>query len=292
MFNFEILADCQDSNVLAKQMVDKLFNDSVPIAQIIENNSLEHHAYTHPDHNKIEIKNFLNDNECKVNLVHEYTHRLRYKYQINDTPWFSEGLAQLAEMHYTSWPKFYSTIFSLNPYFMLSNVKDKYTNDSRSYPESFFLLNYIYSHFGNQQLLIKMMRSSKTGWDNILSSIRQLQQEQKINLGDKVITREFIIKHFAIALAINDSYLADYRLFEINPFFIPIIKQSISRIDVNKTYITDAKFSDFSILFSKHKIERTESFDIVYTIESLEPFILKSNITDDKDSEIYIYIKL
>lgn len=232
----------------------------------------------------------MSETELKINLVHEYAHRVRYKYNQNDVPWFSEGLAQLVEMSYTSWPYLYSDNLLYKPEIKISNSQSEYESNGRTYADSFYLLYYIYSHFGRDELLQKMMRSPLTGWDNILTSIAELQAQDKIYYKNIKINREYIIKHFAVALAVNDPYIAEYSLFYVHPAYNKIIdKQFIS----NGRLQTDSQ-NDFEIVYTKSRLsEKLESqYQLKYDIDSVTPFTIRPVSDNNQKSLIYIYIRL
>lgn len=277
-------------NILALNFVQKKFAVQIPPAQIVESPNLKFHAFTSPSENIIYVRSGMSETELKINLVHEYTHRVRYKYNQNDAPWFSEGLAQLVEMSYTSWPYLYSDNLFYLPEIKISKSQTEYENNSRAYADSFYLMYYIYSHFGRDDLLQKMMRSPLTGWDNILTSIAELQSEEKIFFKDIKINREYIIKHFAVALAVNDPYIAQYSLFYIHPAYNKIIDKEF----ISNDRLENNSQNDFEIVYAKKRLsEKFESqYQLKYSIDGLTPFTIRSIIDNNQKSLIYIYIRL
>lgn len=182
-------------------------------AQIIKDENLKYHAFAKKDENVILLNSALNDIQTKINLVHEYIHKYRYQIGANDEIWFSEGLAQMGEFMYSGWPNNYNTIVKDKGYLLISNDQNDFKPNGYGYPSSFLLFHYLYTHFGEKAFLNQVIHSSKTGWNNILESIEILKSKKIIIKDDFVVTKENIIRHFAVALALNDSYSAKYGLF-------------------------------------------------------------------------------
>lgn len=279
-----------DSTQNANEQVLQFLKDSgIQInqsAQIIKDENLKYHAFAKKDENVILLNPSLNEIQTKINLVHEYIHRYRYQIGANDEIWFSEGLAQMGEFIYSGWPNNYNTIVKDKGYLLLSNDQDDFKPNGYGYPSSFLLFHYLYKHFGGKAFLNQVIHSSKTGWENILESIEILKAKKIIKKDDFVVTKENIIRHFAVALGLNDSYSAKYGLFSTH---FRLDKAGVVSDGIFSKINQPRPAGSISIYYSDKYSNQCADCEI-YAIKSVDKVEIQKATGPDQ-GHLYIYIK-
>ncbi len=184
-----------------------------------------YYAYFHAHANRISLSPNLTDTETQLDLVHEFTHIYRHSFNNDEEVWLDEGLAKFMEYQYAGgvWPFLYEKKLRQNPELILGNDrKQGYGVEGIGYPSSFWMVLYLYNHFGGDKLIAKLMSSSKAGWANVESALADLRANGDIAEGPDLLTRDAIVRHFAIAVAVNDEFKAQFNLFSLDPRHEPL----------------------------------------------------------------------
>ncbi|MGZ3775860.1 MAG: hypothetical protein ACXVCY_18850 [Pseudobdellovibrionaceae bacterium] len=255
---------------------------------VVYTSNTEYLGYYLPESKQILLNNKLNSIEQQLTLVHEFVHVFRKEQNPHELRWLEEGLAKFWEYKYSNvWPQSYNLRFSKNPIFFLSDDEAFYGRNGEGYISSFYFIMYLYRHFGGDFLIHKLMTSEKSGWNNILSSIHELINEKIITIPVEMITKEKILRHFAVALWMNDSYLAKYALFQMNENFEPLNKySSYSALNPSIDGIRNNPTTDTLIIFTK---DFTAAGTENYVIENYSPF--KINKADANSlGKVFIHI--
>lgn len=258
---------------------------STPVT-IVPTDQLAYLGYYEPQSKRIYIDSKLDPIEEQLTLVHEYVHVYRKEHNSNEARWLEEGLAKLWEYKYSNvWPQSYNSRFIKNPFVVLSEDEAFYKKNGTGYISSFFLTIYLYKHFGGDSLIQKLMNSNSSGWDNILTSIHELIDSGEVQIPHELITKQKILRHFAVALWMNDPYSAQYSLFFIDENFEPLYKFS--------TY-SDVKFAknlpgaDSAIFYKSHFDRNFKTFEN-YVISNYQPFEI-SKATPDSTGNVFIHL--
>ena len=238
---------------------------------------------------KISISPLLTSSETQLTLVHEFVHAYREQFNQDEEVWLNEGLAKFIEYQYsTVWPVSYMERLRKKPIINLSSqVDDGMTNNyapkGDGYPASFFLVQYLYNHFGHEKFLKKVLTSSKSGWNNVISAIQELIKSNFIAMPISFVSKENILRHFAVSLWMNDMYLAKYALFQLDQKYEPLAKLNIAKFPPISAPDKDAVKIQFSDKYQNSNAKN------VYSILSYEPFVIKSADPNDK-AIVFIYL--
>jgi hypothetical protein len=244
---------------------------------------LEHLAYFDKNTNQIWLSPHLDTIELQLSLVHELSHVYRNQFNKNDDLWLEEGMAKWIEYRYSQvWPVSYATRLMKNPNIILSNDPDFYSQNGNGYPSSFWLFLYLYNHFGESNFIKLVMESPLSGWDNVLTAIHKLKSEHVIQIPDALLTKESILRHFAVALWMNDAFLAQYALFAIDDQFEAVSENHSSFAD------SFASTQGTQIIYSNKIIEAKSSS--CFAITSYTPFH-SSSCSPEKSAKVFVYIR-
>jgi hypothetical protein len=135
------------------------------------------------------------------------------------------------------------------------------------YAFSFWLVTYLQRHFGGEILLKKLLTSPLSGWENVTTAIRQWIVESGSSIPLELVTKESLLRHFAVAVLVNDPYAAKYGLFFIDSEFEPL--KSLKVATSTPDFLNDATIEG-QILISK--LEPCGPIDEAFSIISLKPF--------------------
>lgn len=183
--------------------------------------NMEHRGYFKVESAEIWIDDSLTSVNKKLMFVHELVHAFRQTHTSQEARWLEEGLAKFWEYKYASdlWPVSYNLRFKKNPMFFLSDDEKFYGREGDGYISSFFLVFYLYRHYGGMELINKMMRSKLSGWNNIIHAIQDIRNESLTPVPPELTTPLAILKHLSVALWANDPYEAKYGLFYMDQNF-------------------------------------------------------------------------
>lgn len=223
--------------------------------------------------NKIHLNTQLSALELQLVLAHELTHMIRHRYITSDELWIEEGFGKLIEYLYSGvWPKNYDLQLRNMDSFLISNDLKLYNPNGRGYVTSFYLLDYLYRHLGGISFLRAFIHSKETGWKNIILSAKALKASHIIGLPDQLLTVEALTANFAVALLINDPFVAKYGMFLIDREYEPLISYRDSIILSGR--LTPSKGNrNFEIAYSLGQVVRSSASQPgSYSIESLQPF--------------------
>lgn len=199
--------------------------------------------------------------EEQLTLVHEYVHVFRKEHNTQEARWLEEGLAKFWEYKYSHvWPQSYNLRFSKNPYFILTEDEAHYGRNGDGYISSFFLITYLYQHFGGDHLIQKLMKSDRSGWDNITNSIQELIEAKLVSMPAELITKKSILRHLAVALWTNDPYSAKYALFFIDQNF--------------EAAALSSKFSHNVIASNSIGVDSVITYSPIFKDDSAENFVI------------------
>lgn len=255
--------------------------------------SITHYGYVHPDQKEILLSNQLDSNDVQLTLIHEFTHILRYEYNRQEVRWLYEGLAQFWEYRYSRsvWPRNYNIQFKQNPIFRLSEDEKFYGLNGEGYVSSFFLVAYLYKHFGGDQLMVKLMKSKFSGWQNILTSIHELVVAQVVSIPEEFIDKNFILRHLAVALWENDPYSAAYALFQLDSQYTPLGSKDNKPFNFPKMVarVSEKDQEDSLIQYSFKYNHRLQDKAEYYAITNDKPITIV-NATDSPLNQIFFYI--
>ena len=170
----------------------------------------------------IELKPNLHQMKLKLALIHELVHIVRHSYNPNEVAWLDEGLAKLLEVQYsTVWAISYQDRLHLNGYIHLSENLEDFKPESYEYVSSYFFMQYLYNHFGGDQLITEILKNKHSGWGNIISSIQKLSEQKIIKIPSEDLNKRSIWRHFAASLYFNDAFMEPYALFQLDPQYQP-----------------------------------------------------------------------
>lgn len=239
-------------------------------------------GYVDRDLTRISISPRLDAGDTQLALVHELAHVYRAQFNLHEETWLNEGIAKFLEYRYSGvWPVSYMTrlrrkgALTFGP-LSLEGKEGNYGPGGDGYPASFFLVLYLYNHFGQEKFLSKILRSSRVGWDNVLGAVRDLTAEGALDLSAGFATKGAILRHFAVALWLNDPYAAKYALFSVDPSYEPLAKvSSLSLLPI----VADAAPREMRIQFSK-KFQASSAKE-VYSILSYDPVVIQKAKADD-----------
>ncbi len=243
------------------------------------------------DHNntRISISPHSDAIETQLNFVHELVHTYRKQFNLDEEEWLEEGLAKLIEHQYsTVWPVSYMERLRQRPMINLDSFAEdgkskNYAPKGEGYLASFFLMQYLYTHFGQEELLQKLLTSNKSGWDNVINAIHELTQSGPIAIPTNLISKENILRHFAVSLWMNDMFAAKYALFYLDQKYEPLSKLNILKFP----RIIGPSKGAVKIQFSKEFQNSTAQN--VYSIINYDPFVIKEADPQDK-ALIFIYL--
>lgn len=156
---------------------------------------------------------------------------------------------------------------------------------------SFFLVAYLYKHFGGDQLMIKLMKSKLSGWKNILTTIRELATANVISMPNEYINKGFILRHLAVALWENDPYRAAYALFLLDPQYIPIrtTEQKSLNFPEMVPSVSEKNKEDSLIQYSFQYNPKLQNESEYYSITKDTPINI-INAIDSSLNQVYFYI--
>lgn len=240
-------------------------------------------GYYHSQSQKVTLVPGLNEVQIQLNLAHEFTHAYRAKYNPNEELWLNEGLAKLMEYLYSSvWPVSYQSRLQQNPQILVNNEAAQFAPQGAGYASSFWLTLYLYKHYGGENFLKKVMRSHLSGWDNILHALSELKQEGLVSEPLELLTRPQIIRHFALAMLVNDAYEAKYSLFFMNQAYDPIDASKMGEV-ANIEFPVQTTGVIYSRRFQKNNA------DEVFAVR-LNPLQIET-ATSDSRGHVFVYIK-
>lgn len=245
-------------------------------------------GYVDRDLSRISISPKLDAGDTQLALVHEFTHVYRARFNPNEETWLNEGLAKIIEYQYSGvWPVSYAERLVRNPNLNFDgrNFEGRPSNygpQGDGYMASFFLTLYLYNHFGQNKFLQKVLSSKFSGWENVLTSIHELNDEGTVQIPRELISKESILRHFAVSLWMNDMFSATYALFYLDPHFEPLSQSKLAQM---KTLV----HSEHSTRIQFSKEYRTSNANEVYSILSYEPFKIKTAEATDP-ALVYIYL--
>lgn len=203
---------------------------SLPPIDVIEVNG--YLGYVDGDYSRISISPALSDADSQLAIVHELTHVYRRQRAPDEEQWLNEGLAKFMEYKYsTVWPVSYITRLKKE---RALNFAD-YQPNGGGYMSSFLLTLYLYNHFGQERLFTKLMNSQKTGWENVLSAIHELSEEGALKIPAEFISKEGILRHFAVSLWMNDRFAAKYALFYLDARYEALNTKPITQASIPLT---------------------------------------------------------
>ena len=142
------------------------------------------------------------------------------------------------------------------------------------YPASFFLFLYLYNHFGQEKFLKKVLESKESGWANILAAAKSSNP----SIESEIITRNSILRHFAVSVWMNDMFSAKCALFFLDRNYEALrVSASIKPVSKGSTVIQYGS-----------KLEQSTAQEI-YSIMSYSPFKIKTAEPQD-NALVSIYI--
>ncbi len=243
-------------------------------------------GYYHINENKISVRSDQTEFGMVLTLAHEYTHVYRSEYNKNEETWLSEGLAKLIEYKVsTVWPESYQRKLKAKPLLIYENSERRYGVNGDGYSDSFWLVYYLYQHFGGDEFLTRVLQSKLSGWKNILNVIDELQESATIAKNANIINQDVILRHFAVAMLVNDKYAAKYSLFYMGPDYTSLIasgfaEQSLTGMSTrpNRQIIYSQKAVD---LLAREK----------YVVKSLDPLVVEPVSLSNSDKGLY-YISI
>jgi hypothetical protein len=162
-----------------------------------------------------------NDNlQLQLTLVHEYTHAFRYQFNPDEEIWLDEGIANFMEYKYSGvWPVSYQTALHAEHQIEWSNSALDFGAQGKGYRGAFFFIAYLYNHFGGDRILRELLMSNLSGWENIASSLQKSLDSTRSTIEPQILSKSSLVRHFAVALWLNDPYSARYGLFQLDPSF-------------------------------------------------------------------------
>ena len=221
-----------------------------------------------------------------MTLVHEYTHVYRSEFNKHEETWLSEGLAKLVEYKVsTVWPESYQRKLKVKPWLVYENSERRYGVNGDGYSDSFWLVYYLYQHFGGDQFLNKILQSELSGWSNVLGAITELQASGVIAKNTSIINQDAILRHFALAMLLNDQFAAKYSLFFMGPDYTPL----------SSSGFTESSLKDLTtgpnrqIIYSK--IAADSRAREKYVVKSLNPLVIEPVRASGTDKGLY-YISI
>lgn len=187
----------------------------------------------------------------------------------------------------TVWPVSYQEKLRKNPDLRLTNNEQAYLRNGDGYTSSFFFVLYLYNHFGGAEFLQKLAQSKMSGWDNILTAIKELKAEGRLGIDDSLISKPSILRHFALALWFNDPFAAKYALFSLDSQYEPLAAATIrSAANVDSTQL-DTHAGEARIAFNK-KLESTNASE-VYAVISRTPLVIEP-AKPGQHAQVFVYI--
>jgi hypothetical protein len=239
-------------------------------------------GYVDGNFSRISISPNLNEADTQLALVHELTHVYRGQQNASEETWLNEGLAKFIEYRYsTVWPVSYMTKLETE---RLLNFAD-YQPGGNGYMSSFFLVLYLYNHFGEEKLFQKLMNSKKSGWNNVVSAIQELIDDGSLRIPRELICKESILRHFAVALWMNDKFSAEYALFYLDVKYEPLNAKAAT--PVRAAVAAPSKVDGMQIRFFTRSSYRTTSRSKEeYSILSYSPFQIKAFEPSDRPAII------
>ncbi len=219
-------------------------------------------GFFHSRDNVITIAPQLESVATQLTLVHEFTHAYRHQFNAKEELWLDEGVAKFMEYKYSGvWPVSYLEKIKKNPVITISNSEIFFQPQGDGYAHAFLMMLYLHNRFGGFDFLQKIMNSKLSGWDNVITAAQELSREGKISIPIHLITKEKIIRHFAVALVCNNAFAAQYSLMFIDKSFEPI-KNQVSVLDG----LVDKKAARSS---EKWSVSSCDPIDIKSAVEAL-----------------------
>lgn len=244
------------------------------------------------DEDKTNIQLSLNADsvERKVTLAHELTHVYRSQFNKSEELWLDEGLAKFIEYQYSSvWPVSYDDLLAKDSYLNLGNTSLKGLNNfsckGDGYRASFYFVLYLYNHFGGEVLLRKLLTSSKSGWDNILTAIQETAAQRIISIEPQWLSKESIVRHFAVAIWENNPYLAKYSLFSLDTKFIGLRNTNVAL----PAKLNPPPANEIRIFYSKKFIANHNAKEIISIFDDKDTLIRHASPQDQPTVFVYLY---
>lgn len=256
-----------------------------PAVTVLENYK-DFYGYYHLDENRISVLPDQSDLNKLLTLVHEYTHVYRSQYNEHEETWLSEGLAKFVEYKASKvWPETYQRRLVQKPELVFENSERRFGVNGQGYADSFWLVYYLYQHFGGDQLLLKLLQSKLSGWDNVISAINEIQSVGAIAKNANVLNKYSILRHFAVSLLLNDQFAAKYSLFYLGPDFTPLVTSGFNEVTSDSLTLT----SGHKIVLSRKRL--ISGAREKYIVKSIHPVeIVSANETDSVSGLFYISI--
>ena len=166
-----------------------------------------------------EIKSLI---DLQVILAHELTHVFRHHFLAEEAYWLDEGLAKWMEWNYIGeFPQEYLQEVHKAQYLPLQTEAFSCRGDRLNYAVSYFFILYLYNHLGGISFLREVAQSPLMGWENIENSARRVKEKNLISIDDSYLNRHSFLRHFAVALKLNDPFRADFALLQLDARYKP-----------------------------------------------------------------------
>ncbi len=245
-----------------------------------------YNGYYHLKQNRISILPTQSSVGILLSLVHEFTHVYRSQFNKNEETWLSEGLAKLIEYKVsTVWPESYQRKLKANPVLIYENSERRYGVNGDGYSDSFWLVYYLYQHFGADQFLTKVLRSKLSGWKNVLNVIAELQESGVIAKNTNILNQDAILRHFAVAMLVNDQFAAKYALFSMGSDYAPLSSSGFPE-PVSANLMPGP---GRQIIYS-HKSVISQARE-KFVVRSINPLVVEPVTTSNSDKGLY-YISI
>jgi hypothetical protein len=283
---FDITQNISGTSERAKQLMCQFSLCITSPVTIQVENYKNYFGYYHINENKISVRPDQTEFGMLLTLVHEYTHVYRSDYNKNEETWLSEGLAKLVEYKVSIvWPESYQRKLRFNPWLIYENSERRYGFNGDGYSDSFWLVYYLYQHFGGDQFLIKALQSKLSGWENILNVIAELQDSGAIAQNINILNRDSILRHFAMAMLLNDQFAAKYSLFYMGPDYTPLSLSGFTEPSLKDLTTGPSR----QIIYSK--IAANPRAREKFVVKSLNPLVIKPVHAGRTDKGLY-YISI
>lgn len=170
--------------------------------------------------------------DYQVILAHELTHVLRHMYQPDEAHWLDEGLAKWMEWKYIGeFPK--QLVTKLNSQSVIKLMDEPLSCNEpggSDYASSYFFVLYLRNHLGGDAFIEQIGISRDKGWENIENSAQTLRAAGVISIDPRLLHAQTLLQHFAFAVALNDPFLADYALFQLDLKYQPSQQQVLKAL--------------------------------------------------------------
>ncbi len=174
--------------------------------------------------------------DYQVILAHELTHVLRHMYQPEEAYWLDEGLAKWMEWKYIGeFPTQYVTDIHASPAIrLLDQPLDCHSSGPPDYASAYFFVLYLRNHLGGDLFISSIATSPLSGWKNIENTAKDLRSRGVISIEPNLLNEKPLLEHFAFSLLLNDPFLADYALFQLDRKYRPS-EQSVLQVTASES---------------------------------------------------------